>query len=536
VVLAVIVAVAVVMDDGHLVFLTDDPAIHLSIVQNLVHHGTWGVVPGRYESASSSPGWTLLLTGLTVVLPPLANALPLLANVAAGVWLVWIFTTNQRLVDPRDRSWSAIAVAIVLGVLVLYIPALALLGMEHTLQCALVLYAFLLLERLQRRPLSLRVLTPLLVVLFLGSMVRFETTFVAIGFAVAFGVGTLARVADEPTRSNWTRPAAARAAVLVGAAAAVPVLALGLVDWSFHRRFFPNSIVAKANAAGHPGLSKLVENPTDLVSDLQKDPLVLACALLAAIVLVWAWCGGSRRNTVLAAAYLVTVVLHRHFADFGWYERYQAYLVVVGVYLAFQVLAELVPSQMRTAAKVSLVLAVLALSITRINLTVDAPRASSNTYRQRYQLGKFFEADYAGQTVATTELGYASRFHRGPIVDLAGLGSHDVLDLLERNEMTSARLAQLLDARHARVLAVFPEYPFHPVGWQLVGIWVLREQLVPGPFGRALEFWARAGPDAAALRRKLGRFQHRLPTRVQVGYPQRGTAPPAPARVPVPAP
>jgi hypothetical protein len=520
IVAALVVAAALLLDDGHLVYLTDDPGIHLSVVNNLVHHGTWGVVPGQFESASSSPGWTLLLAALTLVVPPFANWWPLIANLVAGVWLIWIFTTNQRLITTRDRSWWAVALAIVLGVIVLYVPAFALLGMEHTLQCALVLYAFVLLERLQRESLSLRAIAPLLGIVFLAATVRFETMFVAAGFAVAFLVATLGHLGDDDTRRHWPRPAALRAGGLAVLAGVAPVVILGLVDWSFHHGFLPNSIVAKSITAGHSGPGALVQNPMDIVSALQEDPLLLACALVAAITLIWAWCGGPRRNVVLAAAFLVATVLHAMLADLGWYERYQTYLVVVGVYLVFQILADVTATQFRTAVKVSLVLAILVLSVSRIDLTASAPRASSNTYRQRYQLGRFFEREYAHQPVATTELGYSSLFHEGPIVDVLGLGSHDVLDILEGPDLDPVRLAGVLDAKHIQAFAVLAEYPYRPVGWVSAGIWVLNERLVPGPEGRNLEFWAPAGPAAVALQRKLQEFQSGLPDRVGAIYPK----------------
>ena len=58
----------------------------------------------------------------------------------------------------------------------------------------------------------------------------------------------------------------------------------------------------------------------------------------------------------------------------------------------------------------------------RLGLTIATPLASSNTYRQRYQIGKFFENEYNGQPVATGELGYATLFHDGTVIDLLGLG------------------------------------------------------------------------------------------------------------------
>src|SRR4051812_21679740 len=56
--LAGLVAACLRRTGGHLVYSLDDPAIHLTVATNLVDHGTWGVVPGHFESASSSPLWT----------------------------------------------------------------------------------------------------------------------------------------------------------------------------------------------------------------------------------------------------------------------------------------------------------------------------------------------------------------------------------------------------------------------------------------------------------------------------------------------
>lgn len=255
------------------------------------------------------------------------------------------------------------------------------------------------------------------------------------------------------------------------------------------------------------------------MTDLLRDPLLVACALLVAILLIWAWCGGSRRNVVLSTAFLIAVLLHGHFADLGWYERYQTYLVIIGVYLAFQILADLTPTQFKTAAKLTLVLAIGVLSILRIDLTVSAPRASSNTYRQRYQLGRFFEQEYRNQAVATTELGYPSLFHEGPIVDLLGLGSHDVLDTIRGPGLNNDRVAEIFNSKNVRVFGILSEYPLRPAGWKQVGLWFVDERLVPGPYGRLLEFWAPPG-HAAELRRKLKEFQPSLPDRVVVVYPK----------------
>src|ERR687897_880896 len=62
--LAAVVALGAWMasrNGGTFTYPLDDPYIHLALAENLVHHGSWGVTPGVFESASSSPAWTLLL-------------------------------------------------------------------------------------------------------------------------------------------------------------------------------------------------------------------------------------------------------------------------------------------------------------------------------------------------------------------------------------------------------------------------------------------------------------------------------------------
>src|SRR5579863_5573742 len=51
-------------DNGHFVYVVDDPYIHMAIAKNLAAHGVWGVTPYQFSSSSSSIIWPLLLSSI----------------------------------------------------------------------------------------------------------------------------------------------------------------------------------------------------------------------------------------------------------------------------------------------------------------------------------------------------------------------------------------------------------------------------------------------------------------------------------------
>ena len=76
---------------------------------------------------------------------------------------------------------------------------------------------------------------------------------------------------------------------------------------------------------------------------LQQDGMVLVPTLAVAAYLIWAWFGGPRGNVALATAFLVMALLHAAYADFHYFERYQAYLVIAGSFLLLRMAPEVVP-------------------------------------------------------------------------------------------------------------------------------------------------------------------------------------------------
>lgn len=443
---------ALVYTGGHLVYVIDDPAIHLAIARNLVEHGTWGVSPGVFEPASSAPLWTLMLAGVTRVARPTASVAPFVANLAAAAWILWLFASGPRATRLTRGAWGSWAVALLLPIYGLFLPGLAFTGMEHTLHAAIALQTLVLLAAFVAGDISGRGRIAFIALLAVGSAVRLETMFVGAGCAAALLVATLPRFAGPAVASRWTARRRLLDAAAVAVAATVPVLVIGGVDRAFGRHFFPNSVVAKtALGTGDgmfPGWAMLLERMT-------TDALLGLLLLLAVAYLVFVWNGSGGAHAAFATAFAVAGVLHVTFASVGWYERYQAYLLALGLYLVLAVVSEVVVPRWREATLGCLAIALVVLSGPRVGLLTNSPLASSNTYRQQYQLGRFMDRYYDGEPIAVQDLGYVAQRHDGPVLDFNGLGSHEVLDLLRDGDFDKQAMRDLVRRHRVEAIALY---------------------------------------------------------------------------------
>ena len=181
----VVLAIGLRRTDGRLVYVLDDPAIHLSVARALAEHGTWGVVPGQFESASSSPTWTVLLAGWLRVVPGPDSIAPLVLNVAASLAVVAVLASVQRVLRPGIGRPLDVLATVALVIVVLFLPGLTFVGMEHPLHIALVLATV---ASFHRRQVGWSVPgRPWLpyVLLVAATLTRFETAFLAVGIATA---------------------------------------------------------------------------------------------------------------------------------------------------------------------------------------------------------------------------------------------------------------------------------------------------------------------------------------------------------------
>ncbi len=502
-----VVVVTLIKTHGHIVYAIDDGGIHLSLARNLGLHGTWGVVPHHFQSASSSPLWTVLLAFCARVLPRSAfEYSPLLLSALAAAWLLVLLAYEQTILGTRRAALEIAAVG-TLSIAVLFLPGLEMTGMEHVLHAALVVQALALFTASARAGRAPR--WTAYGVLALASFARYETLFVAAGLAVAQLVLVFLRQ-DEPVRPRDLL-VRLRRGVMIGAAAGMPVVIIGLISIAFGQQFFPNSVIAKSALGG--GTNAKTINFFDGLAAIGTDPIVLTLFLAAVFYLAAAWTRRVHRSVVPATVAVVTVILHSFLADYGWFERYQAYLIALGCFFVLGAVSEVAdPRHARVVAVVVLALA-FALAPTKYRLLWNTPTASDNTYVQRYQAGLFLEHFYDGQPVATGELGYISYFHRGPITDLFGLGDHEVLVAREHHRKNAAYWEQLIRERGVKIVVVYPRTLLldTPASWTLVGLWRLDLPNVTA-FDDTLQFWAPDKSMVVPILHQLEAWNGRLPS------------------------
>jgi hypothetical protein len=277
----------------------------------------------------------------------------------------------------------------------------------------------------------------------------------------------------------------------------------------------PNSVAAKS-----PGLNggDRYPEPREIMERLTQDPLLVTLVGACLVLAVLGWRTRARWST-LGTGIAVAAGIHVTFAQIGWYERYQMYLIGLAL-LALAWAARDLPASVRASRPhliPLLVLVLLLTTTTKISLTVEAPRGVADTYEQRYQAARFLARYYDGRPVATGELGYVSLFHEGPVTDLFGLGDHEVL--VGRRELRGRSVAErqvfwdeLVRRRGVDVAAMYPSTLFFdvPATWILVGTLKLPRDAFTA-FDASFQFWATRPEEVAPLTAHLEEFRPELP-------------------------
>ena len=493
---------------GTIAYPLDDTFIHMSVAKTLAFDHVWGISKYSFESASSSPLYTILLA--VVFLVTGAHLVtPLLINILAAI--VFLAVLQRWLI--RQGLTAMNRLLIMLAVIFLSpLPLLVISGMEHTLQllfCFLFIYSF---------SASAHGKLPWQVYLYGILMVttRYETMSM-VAIACLFLL----------FRRQWW------SAVKLGSISLLPVILFGLYAMSKGSYFMPNSVLLKS---GMPPLT--FEGLTAFFFNVFWDKLLFASQdyniltaqrLLLILPLVYLISFDAIRRHP-AYGYTLIILLgavlgHVSFAYYSPYPRYEAYLVgcslpVIGV-LVLRHGLNILPIKIKGSEWIAwslLVMLAIPLLFRAATTFGNAAQCCINIYDQQYQMAQFVHSYYNKEPVAFNDIGAVSYYSEGKKLDLMGIASLDVLKA-KRMRLWNSNFADSLSRRdNIRLAIVYDKWfsPFLLQRWKKIATWEIRNNVIAGD--DIVSFYSVNKVDSATLRRHLQEYQPSLPGGVVVRY------------------
>jgi hypothetical protein len=262
---------------------------------------------------------------------------------------------------------------------------------------------------------------------------------------------------------------------------------------------------------------------------LAHTPALLILAGLGALIVARELTEGRCWSYVscFALTFVATLLLHAQFAEVGWFYRYEAYLVALGItagFVALPVERTRVPrvESLRTtwpaaAVLVAALIALLAPFVSRgAQALVRIPDAARDIDHQQLQIALFLRDYYRGDTVAANDIGLISYMGEVRCLDLWGLASQEVAGARLSRRYDTDVMRRLAAEQGARLAVVYEEW-FSPFGglppeWTKVGTWTLDRSTVVG--GLTVSFFAVDPSEAGRLTARLREFAARLPAGV----------------------
>jgi len=548
-----VLATSLRMNQGHLVYALDDSYILMAMARNLARHGVWGMTPFQFSASSSGPLWTLLVACVYRAFG-VNTFTPLILNLLLATLLV--FAVRWILASICPALPNLYVLAVLLGVL-FFSPVVNLifLGLEHLLHMlATLLFVFyagrILADKSPPAPASR------LTLIALGaatSAVRYEGLFaVAVVAALLLLVRRRVRLAVE--LALWS---------------ALPAFILGVVSVGQGWFWLPNSVLLKGNlplGEAHAlglFLARIVTNTAG------SGMRVVYLEAMSLLLILWhygehhksislgpqkvapgppsgpaacpAVAGHQQSHSLpmwMMGIFAAVATLHLALAASNWFYRYEAYLVALGITVVAAPLWEFVrnlhwPHRFHAgdaAAVVALGLLILSANlfwrIGRLTLQLT-PLAMHDTFRWHYQMGKFVQKYYQGDSLAVNDIGAADYMADIHLTDPHGLADREIgrirlknggklkpelLDAIARSRGVSVAL---VDENWVQFFGGFSPSAI-PSTWLLAGTWRYQHRVVLVPTG--LSFYALNEAAKARLMENLRQFAPLLPPDVeQVG-------------------
>lgn len=465
-------------NDGIFIYALDDPYIHMAIARSVVETGVWGVTPDNFSSSSSSLLWPSLLAFVFLFTGPV-DTIPLILNLFFAclciVIIYWVAIQNK--VSP----WISVLIA---GVVAFFapFPALILSGMEHILHFGLtILFMYILVEVLQSQEMHWkRVVLLGICTLFLVT-VRYEGLFL-VGIALVF---LIIRKLFTPT-------------IITALTAFTPLAGYGF--WSNAQGWFflPNPLLLKGNFPSNSNMSEIFSNLIEFgMGRFDRMPEITWLLVFSILFLLFYFVvkpHGYQQLAWMMGCFLGMLIPHTLFAGFGWFFRYEMYLVGIALFLLLSIIGIMLVLDWRERpAWLSIIYAGIAVIVVWYSLTLLSPRfnslesvvqATTNIYEQQYQMARFLREHYQDIPVAVNDIGAVAYYTEVELIDLWGLAERDVAWHWINGNYNTQVIDSVTQRKGVEIALVYDAW-FQggmtlPDSWIRVGQWSIRNNVVCG--------------------------------------------------------
>jgi hypothetical protein len=496
-------------NDGRWIYALDDPYIHMSIAKSLILSGVWGISQGSFANASSSILWPLLIA-MVFVVTGFEEKVPLFLNIIfAIISILLLFRLTKQIQIP---SW--LGGLLILPVIFLApMPAIVMTGMEHIAHFTVSLVVIsLVVELLSAQNISIKHQVLLLISTFLLSAVRYEGFF--LGLVAACCVVFKGKY---------------KLAVAILGSILLPIILFGMVSVRNGWSFIPNPILLKTDfpmdgismdfitRSFEHGLWRSDQNP--------EIQWLIGFSFVSIVIHLISKESLARKVAWLNILFLGMLVPHILWAGFGWFFRYEMYLMGTGIFINLLTLAYfLVGSETRTlggyAWRSAVVLVLLFWGTPYFSDRGKANRqvvsATTNIYQQQYQMARFITVYFANEPVAINDIGAISYYTNAEVVDLWGLANREVSEEMIQRTYNTESIIRITRNAKARLALIYDSW-FQgekeiPADWIRVGQWTIQNNVVCGD--ETVSIYALDPEEATELVDHLIDFSSKLPSNV----------------------
>jgi len=502
---------------GTFIYPLDDTFIHMTIARNLSVFHVWGTSPHEFASASSSIIYPILLTTLISVFGSKV-ILPFLLNFVCGVILI-VSVRNYL----RKNGISPLGQLLVLAGMILLIPlpVIVLVGMEHTLQ---ILFAYLFIfnfsdwvaqssESGDTRKWKMPWMIPVLGILITAT--RYEGVFL-------IGIACLTLIYYD----QWLL------AIELGLLSAIPIFIFGIYSIQQGSYFLPNPVLLKSTTGlGTQSRLKLFTDglfnrlyylyPSASTAVLER----LVILLPAVYLLFLKFISGQKKYRLILIFLIMATMLHLGFGKTTWFFRYEVYilgpsLIILGALFAKygkQIIANATRTTKYIAAFTCLAFFVPLFFRSRQALEVTTG-ACINIYGQQYQAGQFLNRYYDSSSILINDLGAMGYFTSGKKLDMLGLGSIAFARSIRENYFGPVFLDSMAKREKVRIAILSNIWSVEQLfpNWKRIGIWHSDKELIIGL--PDIIFYAVDSAAGPQLKANLLAYEKFLPPGVTARY------------------